>query len=137
MNFVYYLGGSAITWYLTKNVAYRSTDALVNYIMNADADPNIKDHHTVKSIECMLAKYKSMPETHPAYESMLGVKDALKELSDVIQRIQLKIHVHNNGYLSRFRTYDARKDNKRIQEKVDELMSRLDLFTKLLKMQPQ
>ena len=135
MNVVYYLGGSAITWYLTKNVAYRSTDALINYIMNADADPSIKDHHTVKAIECMLTKYKDMTEKHPAYESMLGVKDALKDLSDTIQTIKLKIHVHNNGYISRFRTYDARKDNQKIQEKVDELMSRLDLFTKLLRME--
>ncbi len=134
MNVVYYLGGSAITWYLTKNVAYRSTDALLNYIMNSDADPTVRDHHTVKSIECMLAKYKGMKESHPAYESMLGVKDALKNLADTIQGIKLKIHVHNNGYISRFRTYDARKDNVLIQKKVDELMSRLDLFTKLLKM---
>lgn len=135
MNVIYYIGGSAITWYLTKNVAYRSTDALINYIMNSDADPTIKDRHTVKSIQCMLAKYKDMTDEHPAYESMLAVQDALKDLSDTIQRIKLKIHVHNNGYFSRFRTYDARKDNKKIQEKVDELMSRLDLFTKLLRME--
>jgi len=135
MNVIYYIGGSAITWYLTKNVAYRSTDAIINYIMNADADPTIKDRHTVKSIQCMLTKYKDMTDEHPAYESMLAVQDALKELSDTIQRIKLKIHVHNNGYLSRFRTYDARNDNKKIQEKVDELMSRLDLFTKLLRME--
>lgn len=134
MNVVYYLGGSAITWYLTKNVAYRSTDALINYIMNAEADPTIKDHHTVKSIECMIKKYENMTDEHPAYESMLSVKDALRELSDTIQKIKLKIHVHNNGYISRFRTYDARKDNKTIQDRIDELLSRLDLFTKLLTM---
>ncbi len=133
MNIVYYLGGSAITWYLTKNVAYRSTDALVNYIMNTDADPTIKDHHTVKSIEGMLKKYENMSEMHAAYEAMLGVKDALAELSDTIGKIKLKIHVHNKGYLSQFRTYDARQDNKIIQQKVDELMTRLDLFVKLLK----
>lgn len=133
MNFLYYLGGSAVTYYLTKTVAYRSTDALINYIMNTDADPTIRDHHTVESIQCMLKKYKNLKENHPAYESMLGVKHALKDLSDTIDLIKLKIHVHNNGYFSRFRTYDARSDNCTIQRKVDELMTRLDLFTKLLK----
>lgn len=134
MNLVYYIGGSAATYYLSRNIAYKTTDAFVNYIMNYDADDKINDHHTVQSISCMLKKYDSMEESHPAYESMLSVKQGLQDLSDTIHKIKLKIHVHNNGYLSRFRTYDARKDNKKIQEKIDELMYRLDVFTKLLKM---
>ena len=137
MNIVYYLGGSAITWYLTKNVAYKSTDALVSYIMNSDADPNLKNYHMVKSIGCMIHTYEDMTDDHPAYESMLALKDALKDLSDTIDTIKLKIHVHNNSYLSKFRTYDARGDNVLIQQKVDNLMIRLDLFTKLLKLKKQ
>ena len=82
MNFVFYGGVSAVTYFLTKNVAARSTDALLSYIMNSDADANIKDHHTVKSIQCMLKKYKDMQDTHPAYESMLSVQEALKDLED-------------------------------------------------------
>ena len=135
MNFVFYGGVSAVTYFLTKNVAARSTDALLSYIMNSNADANIKDHHTVKSIQCMLKKYKDMQDTHPAYESMLSVQEALKDLEDSIRNIKLKIHIHNSGYLTRFRTYDARKDNILIQEKIDEVMLRLDLFTKLITME--
>lgn len=134
MNLAYYIGGSAVTYYLTRNIAAKTTDAFVNYIMNFDADPKIKDHHTVESIACMLKKYENMEENNPAYESMLSVKQALQDLSDTIYKTKLKIHVHNKGYLSRWRTYDARKDNIIIQKKIDELMYRLDLFTKILKL---
>jgi len=134
MNLVYYVGGSALTYYLSRNIASKTTDALINYVMNFDADDRLNDHHTVESISCMLKKYENMRDTNPAYESMLSVKQALQDLSDTIHKIKLKIHVHNNGYFSRFRTYDARKDNKKIQRKIDELMYRLDVFTKILKL---
>ena len=106
MNMVYYIGGSAITYYLSRNIASKTTDVLINYIMNFEADDKLKDHHTVESITCMLKKYESMKENHPAYESMLSVKQALQDLSDTIHKIKLKIHVHNNGYISRFRTLE-------------------------------
>lgn len=134
MNLVYYVGGSALTYYLSRNIASKTTDALINYVMNFDADDKLNDHHTVESISCMLKKYEKMKESDPAYESMLSVKQSLQDLSDTIHKIKLKIHVHNNGYLSRWRTYDARKDNKKIQKKIDELMYRLDVFTKILKL---
>jgi hypothetical protein len=134
MNFIAYAGGSAVTWYLTKNIAFRSSDTIINYIMNYDADPNIKDHHTVQSIRCMLSKYKDMDDTSPAYEAMLSVRHCLQELEDLMEQAKLKESVHKHGYFTRFRTYDARTDNKTIEGKTKDLMSRLDLFTRLIKL---
>jgi hypothetical protein len=134
MNFVLYAGGSAVTWYLGKNLAFRSTDTLINYVMNYDADPDIKDNHTVKSIRCMLENYKGMDDTDPAYEAMLSVKQCLHELENIIETAKLKQSVHSHGYFTRFRTYDATADNLSIDKKVKDLMARLDLFTKLAKL---
>lgn len=134
MNFLLYAGGSAITWYLGKNLAFRSTDTIINYVMNYDADPNIKDNHTVQSIRCMLEKYKDMDDTNPAYEAMLSVGQCLQDLENIIETAKLKQSVHSHGYFTRFRTYDATTDNTLIDSKIKDLMARLDLFTKLVKL---
>jgi DNA anti-recombination protein RmuC len=49
-----------------------------------------------------------------------------------VDRARLKLAVHEAGWLTRFRTFDARADNHEIEKKASELMTRLDIFTKLI-----
>lgn len=122
------------TYFIGKNILFKSTSYVIDYILNSNADPDIKESHTVETIEAMLYTYKDLTNNHPAYESKRAVEQSLNELRDVVDRVRLKLSVHQSGYFTRFRTFDARTDNIVIEKKATELMSRLDIFTKLIKL---
>ena len=126
--------GSAAAYWVGSNLVFRSANATIDWVLNKQADPDIKEIHTVQSISAMLNAYKNLPETHPAFMAKASVEDALKDLADVIQRTKLKEEAHKGGYVTRFRTFDASDDNKLIEKKATILMERLDLFTKLMKL---
>lgn len=131
---MYYPVAVAGTYFIGRNILYKGTSYVIDYVLNTNADPDIKDTHTVETIRGMLDTYKNLSKTHPAYESLKSVATALKELQDEVDRARLRLSVHQNGWVTRFRTYDARVDNTRIEKKSKELMSRLDIFTKLIKL---
>lgn len=131
---MYYPVAVAGTYFIGRNILYKGTSYVIDYVLNTNADPDIKDSHTVDTIRGMLETYKELHKTHPAYESLQSVSAALKELQDEVDRARLRLSVHENGWVTRFRTYDARTDNVRIEKKSKELMSRLDIFTKLIKL---
>ena len=122
------------TYFIGRNILFKGTSYAIDYILNSNADPDIKESHTVETIEAMLDSYKDLSKKHPAYESKRAVEESLKQLRDVVDRVRLKLSVHESGYLTRFRTFDARADNIIIEKKANELMSRLDIFTKLIKL---
>ena len=134
---VFYLGGSAAAYWVGSNILYRSANAGVDWLLNNTANPDIKETHTVTSILSMLEIYKKLPETHPAYGSMLEVKEGLRDLRDSIERAKLRYEAHKGGYITRFRTFDAGPDNAIIEKKAADLMTRLELFTNLMKLPPQ
>ena len=131
---MYYPVVMAGTYFIGRNILYKGTSYVIDYVLNTNADPDIKDTHTVETIRGMLDTYKKISKNHPAYESLQSVATALKELQDEVDRARLRLSVHENGWVTRFRTYDARSDNTRIEKKSKELMSRLDIFTKLIKL---
>lgn len=63
---------------------------------------------------------------------MLSVKEALIDLKDAIDRARLRLSVHEAGWITRWRTFDARHDNVLIEKKAKQLMMSLDIFTKLI-----
>lgn len=131
-----YLGGSAAAYWLGSNILYRSANASIDWLLNSNANPNIKETHTVSSIVSMLEIYKKLSEKHPAYGAMLQVKSALVDLKDAIERAKLRYEAHRSGYITRFRTFDASEDNAVIENKASELMTRLELFTRMMKLPP-
>lgn len=131
---MYYPVVMAGTYFIGRNILYKGTSYVIDYVLNTNADPDIKDTHTVETIRGMLDTYKNLSKNHPAYESLQSVATALTELQDEVDRARLRLSVHENGWVTRFRTYDARVDNTRIEKKSKELMSRLDIFTKLIKL---
>ena len=130
---MYYPVAAAGTYFLGRNILLKGTSFAIDYLLNSNADPDIKDVHTVQTIKSMLLTYENLSETHPAYESMQTVKRALNELKDVIDRARLRLSVHESGWVTRWRTFDARSDNNVIEKKAHELMSYLDIFTKLIR----
>ena len=131
---MYYPVAVAGTYFLGRNILYKGTSYVIDYILNTNADPEIRDTHTVETIKSMMITYKDLSKSHPAYEALQSVAAALKELQDEVDRARLRLSVHDNGWVTRFRTYDARVDNTRIEKKSKELMSRLDIFTKLIRL---
>ena len=132
--FFVYGGGSIAAYYLGKNVLGRATNNALDYIMNTHANDNIKDIHIVKSISGVLRSYRGMESNHPAYEAMLSVREGLNKLQSAIDKAELKKEAHAQGYFSRFRTYDAANDNKKIESLSEDLMKRLELFTNIIKL---
>jgi len=133
MAFMYYPVAAAGTYFLGRNILYRGTTYAIDYILNSNADPDIKEIHTVHTIEAMMCQYNITNE-HPAYESRKSLASALHELKDAVDRARLKLSVHESGWITRFRTFDARMDNGIIEKKAKELMHRLDIFTKLIQL---
>jgi hypothetical protein len=131
--FLLYGGGSVAAWFVGRNIVYRGTNAAIDYVLNVNADSHIKETHTVRSIIGMLEAYKTMKEKHPAFESMISVRESLSTLEDAISTAQMRYDAHVAGYISRWRTFDASLDNKRIDGLTIELMKRLELFSTLLK----
>ncbi len=130
---MYYPVAAAGTYFLGRNILLKGTSYAIDYALNSNADPDIKDVHTVETIKSMLLTYENLSETHPAYESMQTVKRCLSKLKDAIDRARLRLSVHESGWITRFRTFDARSDNIIIEKKAKELMSCLDIFTKLIR----
>ena len=135
MAFMYYPVAVAGTYFIGRNILYRGTSFAIDYMLNSNADPDIKETHTVTTIESMLKQY-NIKRSHPAYESRKSLELALDELKDAVDRARLKLSVHESGWLTRFRTFDARADNNIIEHKAKELMHRLDIFTKLIQLKP-
>ena len=67
-------------------------------------------------------------------QAIQQVQDGLRDLQVAIERARLRYDAHKGGYITRFRTFDATEDNMIIERKADELMTRLDLFTSLMKL---
>ena len=65
---------------------------------------------------------------------MLAVREGLNKLKDVIDNAEIKKEAHKQGYISRFRTYDASIDNKKIDKLCEDLMKRLEIFTNVLQL---
>jgi len=129
---MYYPMAAAGTYFLGRNILLRGTSYAIDYLLNANADPYIKETHTVQTIHGMLKTYSNLPKEHPAYESKCAVEHALRDLQDVVHRARLRLSVHESGWITRWRCFDASKDNACIEKKARELMSRLDIFTKLI-----
>lgn len=134
MALLYYPVAVAGTYFIGRNILFRGTSYAIDYILNQNADPEINETHTVETISAMLKTYSHLDQTHPAYQSMISVTQALTELQDAVDRAKLKLSVHEAGYLTRFRTFDARAENVHIEKKAKQLMSRLDIFTKLIQL---
>ena len=130
---MYYPIAAAGTYFLGRNILFRGTTYAIDYLLNSNANPEIKEAHTVHTITSMLKTYENLPETHPAHESILAVKNALSELKDAIDRGRLRLSVHESGWVTRWRTFDARPDNTLIERKTTDLMDCLDIFTKLIR----
>ena len=131
---MYYPVAAAGTYFIGRNMLFRGTSYAIDYILNSEANPDIKETHTVETIKAMLKAYKDLKPYHPAYESKRAVQEALEDLQDCVDRTRLKLAVHEAGWLTRFRTFDARADNHEIEKKASELMTRLDIFTKLIRL---
>ena len=131
---MYYPVAAAGTYFIGRNILFRGTSYAIDYMLNSNADPDIRETHTVETIKSMLHAYKDLDDTHPAYESKRSVEEALAELQDAVDRARLKLSVHESGWVTRWRTFDARYDNSIIEKKARELMSRLDIFTKLIQL---
>lgn len=129
---MYYPVAAAGTYFLGRNILFRGTSYAIDYLLNSNADPDIKETHTVDTITSMLKTYENLPIDHPAYESKLSVNCALSELKDAIDRARLRLSVHETGWVTRWRTFDARHDNVIIEKKATNLMACLDIFTKLI-----
>lgn len=131
---MYYPVAAAGTYFIGRNMLFRGTSYAIDFILNSEANPDIKETHTVETIKAMLKAYKDLKPYHPAYESKRAVQEALEDLQDCVDRTRLKLAVHEAGWLTRFRTFDARSDNHDIEKKASELMTRLDIFTKLIRL---
>jgi hypothetical protein len=132
--FLFYGGGSVAAYFVGRNILGRATNNALDYILNSNANDTIKDIHVVKSISGMLKTYRGMKSEHPAYEAMIAVREGLNKLNLAIENAELKREAHRQGYLSRFRTYDASSDNRRIEILCEDLMKRLELFTNLIQL---
>lgn len=131
---MYYPVAVAGTYFIGRNILFRGTSYAIDYILNSNADPEIKETHTVDTIQSMLQTYSDLDDKHPAYQSKRSLEEALRELQDAVDRARLKLSVHESGWVTRWRSFDARTDNIVIEKKARELMSRLDIFTKLIQL---
>ena len=129
-----YGGSSVAAYFVGRNILGRATNNVLDYILNSNANDTIKDIHMVKSISGMLKTYRGMKSNHPAYEAMISVREGLNKLQDAINKAEIKKEAHRQGYISRFRTYDASYDNKKIDILCEDLMKRLELFTNILQL---
>lgn len=131
---LYYVSSSAAVYYMGSTMINRSIGKTLEWVMNTHANPNIGEVCTVKSVFAMLDAYKHIKDTHPAFESLSSVRNALIDLQTAIERAQLRCEAHKAGYISRFRTFDATTDNLVIEKLSRELMRRLEVFTQLVKL---
>lgn len=132
--FLFYGGSSVAAYFVGRNILGRATNNALDYVFNSNANDTIKDIHMVKSISGMLKTYRGMKSDHPAYVAMIAVREGLNKLKSAIDQAELKKEAHRQGYVSRFRTYDASYDNKKIDVLCEDLMKRLELFTNLIQL---
>jgi len=132
-----YGGSSVAAYFVGRNILGRATNNALDYVFNSNANDTIKDIHMVKSISGMLKTYRGMKSDHPAYEAMMAVRDGLNKLKGAIDQAEIKKEAHRQGYVSRFRTFDAGYDNKKIDVLCEDLMKRLELFTNLLQLKEE
>lgn len=132
-----YGGSSVAAYFVGRNILGRATNNALDYVFNSNANDTIKDIHMVKSISGMLKTYRGMKSDHPAYAAMMAVREGLNKLKSSIDQAELKKEAHRQGYISRFRTYDASYDNKKIDVLCADLMKRLELFTNLLQLKEE
>jgi hypothetical protein len=132
-----YGSSSVAAYFVGRNILGRATNNALDYILNSQADDTIKDIHMVRSIDGMLKTYRGMKSDHPAYEAMISVREGLNKLQDAINKAEIQREAHRQGYLSRFRTYDATDDNKKIEILNEDLMKRLELFTNLIQLKEE
>ena len=88
---MYYPVVMAGTYFIGRNILYKGTSYVIDYVLNTNADPDIKDTHTVETIRGMLDTYKNLSKSHPAYESLQSVATALAELQDEVDRARLRL----------------------------------------------
>ena len=131
---LYYTGGSVAAYFVGRNILGRATNNALDYVLNSNANDQIKDVHVVKSIRGMLQTYRCMKTEHPAYNAMMVVREGLNKLKSAIDIAEMKKEAHKQGYISRFRTYDASSDNKTIEALTEDLMRRLELFSNLIQL---
>lgn len=127
-----YGGGSVAAYFVGRNMLNRVGNYTLDYVFNMNAQPNIKETSVVKSISGMLESYRTMKSDHPGYEAMLAVRTQLNKLKSFIEVAQVKKEAYAHGYITRFRTYDATRDNEIISDMIEELMQRLEVFSKLM-----
>ena len=132
-----YGSSSIAAYFVGRNILGRATNNALDYVLNSNANDTIKDIHMVKSISGMLKTYRGMKSDHPAYEAMISVREGLNKLQDAINKAEIKKEAHRQGYISRFRTYDASYDNKKIDILCEDLMKRLELFTNILQLKEE
>ena len=54
---MYYPVAVAGTYFIGRNILYRGTTYAIDYMLNSNADPDIKETHTVHTIESMLNQF--------------------------------------------------------------------------------
>ena len=126
-----YGSGSVAVYYAASKLVGNATSRVMDFVLNTNANENIKDQHVLTSISGMLDTYREMNSKHKAYNAMMAVRESLNKLKDTIQAAQLRKELHEQGYFTRFRTFDASADNKKIEQITEDLMIRLELFSKL------
>jgi hypothetical protein len=52
---------------------FRGTSYAIDYLLNANAQPDITETHTVETIGSMFKSYENLSETHPAAESLKSI----------------------------------------------------------------
>lgn len=132
--FVWYVGSTATAYWIGRNVVSRGANMALDIVFNTNADPEIRELNTIGSIEAMLNTYKNLDKHHPAKDCYEELLMCIEKLKNLIERAKLKLSIHKNGYLTRFRTFDATPDNTLIAHQIKQMQEKLDLFTKLIKL---
>ena len=132
--FVWYVGSTATAYWLGRNVMSRGANMALDVVLNTNANPEIKEVNTIGSIEAMLETYKTLEKSHPAKDCYDELIKSIEKLKNLIERAKLKLSLHNSGYITRFRTFDATQDNVLISHQIKIMQEKLDLFTKLIKL---
>lgn len=130
---LFYGSSSVALWFVGKNIVSRAANNALDLLLNSNAVEILKDPKAVNAVSGLLHQYRNLKSDHIAYEAMINVREAMKRVTDVTEQAKLRKEVHENGYFSRWRTYDASSDNRKILGETEILLARLEIFTNLLK----
>ena len=50
---MYYPVAAAGTYFIGRNILFRGTSYAIDYVLNSNADPDIRETHTVETIKSM------------------------------------------------------------------------------------